>query len=224
MQQGEAPLLRKKSAGSFQIRFEPLEPREMMAVERGDRLSQYDALLESHRAIRRSRLGAHRGRFGPEHFQPVPGQQQPRDDRDAPRAHGHSAASGASANPAPTPAPTPTPAPVSDWFSANLHDAALQTPTRQEAATDGNLSRQDMLNIFAEVEKDGTVTTNEFNDLKTIIATPTLFSSDSYVDVLASDVVNGNAANATYQGSQLGNLTANSTGGASHVAGSTSGT
>lgn len=98
---------------------------------------------------------------------------------------------------------TPTP----DWYATNLHDLALQSLVRADAL-DNVLSRQDMLSIFSLVEKDGTVTANEFTDLKQVVSRTSLFTSDNYVDVLASDVVNGSLANAHYQGSTLGNLAA----------------
>src|SRR3990172_2095223 len=48
-------------------------------------------------------------------------------------------------------------------------------------------------------------------DLKSIVNTTTLFGTFDYVWKLSSYVVNGNAANANYQGQTLGNLSAGST-------------
>ncbi len=53
---------------------------------------------------------------------------------------------------------------------------------------------------------NGPVTAGEFADLKTLVSKATTLNIPNYVDVLASDVVNGNQANANYQGKPLGNL------------------
>lgn len=71
---------------------------------------------------------------------------------------------------------------------------------------DGSISRQDMLQILTSVAGNGALKTGEFADLKTLVSEATTLNIPSYVDVLASDVVNGNLANATYQGAALGNL------------------
>ena len=44
------------------------------------------------------------------------------------------------------------------------------------------------------------MTATDFTDLKTIITDAAQYNMPSYVQVLASDVVNGNTANAHYQG------------------------
>ncbi len=46
----------------------------------------------------------------------------------------------------------------------------------------------------------------DFSDLKKIISQAAKYNMPGYVQVLASDVVNGNAANTTYLGQSLGNL------------------
>src|SRR5262249_48029716 len=56
------------------------------------------------------------------------------------------------------------------------------------------------------------VDSTELADLRAIVANTSLFGSLGYVDQLASDVVNGSAANAHYLGQSLGNLAANSNG------------
>src|SRR5207249_3083724 len=76
--------------------------------------------------------------------------------------------------------------------------------------SDRALNRSEMLAVFQQVEKDGTVSSNEFTDLKAVASNTSLFGSFSYVTDLTRDVVLGNAANAHYQGTTLGNLTAGS--------------
>lgn len=95
-----------------------------------------------------------------------------------------------------------------DWFDANIHDAALRQLLRTEYS-DSAIDRSEMLGIFDSVESDGTVSATEFNDLQTAANSTWLFSSEYVVDV-TRNVVLGNAANATYQGTTLGNLAAGS--------------
>ncbi len=95
-----------------------------------------------------------------------------------------------------------------DWFDLNIHDAALRELLRNEYA-DSAIDRHEMLGIFDEVESDGTVNSTEFNDLKTAANSTWLFSS-AYVTDVTRNVVLGNAANATFQGTTLGNLSAGS--------------
>jgi hypothetical protein len=87
---------------------------------------------------------------------------------------------------------------------------ALKTPALaslvQTLDADGSISRQDMIQVFTTVASAGPVTTNEFADLKTILANALSLNMPGYVQVLAGDIVNGNAANAHYQGATLGNL------------------
>jgi hypothetical protein len=106
------------------------------------------------------------------------------------------------------PASTSVAPPKPDWFDLNISDLALRSLARQDVNRDHVLNRADMLAIFGEVEQDGKVTSNEFSDLKHIVGNTSYFVGIDYVDVLASDVVNGNAANAHYLGSTLGNLAA----------------
>jgi hypothetical protein len=102
---------------------------------------------------------------------------------------------------------------VSDvsWCNQNLHDAALRSLVSADVQ-DHILTRQEMLNIFSLVEKDATVSTNEFSDLRQIVGKTSFFAGEDYVKVLSIDVVVGNYANAHYQGSTLGNLFSGSSG------------
>jgi hypothetical protein len=95
-----------------------------------------------------------------------------------------------------------------NWFDSNVQDTGIRTLGRSEYQ-DGVLSRNDMIALFREVETGG-VTATEMADLKKIVGTNALFGSGNYVQVLSNDVVNGNTANAHYQGAALGNLTVGS--------------
>jgi subtilase family serine protease len=101
-----------------------------------------------------------------------------------------------------------------DWFSTNLQDAQLITLTRS-LATDGNLSRNDMIALFGDAEDSAVIDINELTDLRTIVSNATLFTMQDYVRVLSDYVVNGNAANQWWTGggttrTSLGNLYAGS--------------
>jgi hypothetical protein len=75
---------------------------------------------------------------------------------------------------------------------------------------DGSISRGDMLSIFNSAGADGKVDTSEFNDLKIIVSSASTLHMADYVQVLASDVVNGNVANSLINKVNVGNLAANS--------------
>jgi hypothetical protein len=92
----------------------------------------------------------------------------------------------------------------------NLQNTALAGLV-QSLDADGSINRQDMIQILRSVGADGTVDTTEFSDLKKVLTQAATLKMPDYVLALAGDVVNGNAANAAFQGKSLGNLTAGST-------------
>ncbi len=94
-----------------------------------------------------------------------------------------------------------TPAPISNGTLSSL----VQT-----LYADGSVGRQDMLQVFAAAGVDGVVDATELGELRTIVSSATTLGMPNAVQVLAGDVVNGNVANARYQGTALGNLTAGS--------------
>lgn len=89
--------------------------------------------------------------------------------------------------------------------SMGLSDAGLASLTATLFA-DGSLNRTDMIQILLNAGDGGIVDATEFLDLQTILTNAAAYNMPSYVKVLANDVVNGNAANARYQGVTLGNL------------------
>jgi hypothetical protein len=94
--------------------------------------------------------------------------------------------------------------------SLGLKDAALASLV-QSLDADGSISRNDMIQILDKVVGEGsTVSSTDFGDLKTILSDAATLNMPAYVQVLAGDVINGNTANATYQGQTLGNLAAGS--------------
>ncbi|MBL8793728.1 MAG: hypothetical protein JNM56_07480, partial [Planctomycetia bacterium] len=95
------------------------------------------------------------------------------------------------------------------WFTDKFDDPAITALARSLAA-DRTFSRADMLAVFQTV-KTGGVSATELADLKTLVANATYLGMPGYVQNLASKVVNGDPANARFQGAALGNLRAGST-------------
>jgi hypothetical protein len=93
-----------------------------------------------------------------------------------------------------------------------LQDATLAALVQSDDA-DGSLNRADMIQILgtAAGENGGVLSAADFSDLKTILSDAATLDMPQYVQVLAGDVVNGNPANAHYQGQTLGNLAVGST-------------
>jgi hypothetical protein len=113
-------------------------------------------------------------------------------------------------DPDPDPDPAPDPDPPSDWFTANIQDAALRA-LGSSLYVDSVINRGDMLALFQNVQDGGSVDATEFADLQRIVSNTTLFGTFEYVWKLTSYIVGGNTANAQYQGQTLGNLAAGST-------------
>ena len=83
----------------------------------------------------------------------------------------------------------------------------------QSLDADGSISRSDVIQILrtAETLSGGVIGLGAMADLKTLMADAPALNMPGYVQVLAGDVINGNTANAHYQGQSLGNLSAVST-------------
>ncbi len=107
--------------------------------------------------------------------------------------------------------PASAPATVAKPNYLGLANAGLANLTYKLDA-DGSINRADMIQILdcVETEPDGVVDAADFSDLKTILKDSSTLNIVNYVSVLANDVVNGNPANAHYQGQTLGNLAAGS--------------
>jgi hypothetical protein len=98
-----------------------------------------------------------------------------------------------------------------DWFNKNVSDSSLRSLSRT-AAVDKVFSRADMLDLFADVTPAAVVGDGALTSLQAIVGRTKFFAGLEYVRSLSEYVVNGCVANAHYQGSTLGDLTANSTG------------
>jgi hypothetical protein len=107
------------------------------------------------------------------------------------------------------PAPPSPSSPSTNWFDTHVIDTALRT-LGHSLYTDGLIDRNDMISLLRNADDGGVIDATELTDLRTITSNTTLFGSFDYVWKLSSDVVNANTANAKYQGTALGNLTAGS--------------
>ena len=96
-----------------------------------------------------------------------------------------------------------------DFFDRYLKDPTVRSQVRLQYA-DGSLNRADMLQLYTTIEADKTVSSNEFSDLKNLVSPKLVMPNDTRF--FATKVANGDAANAHYQGTTLGNLKAGSTG------------
>jgi hypothetical protein len=101
------------------------------------------------------------------------------------------------------------PPPSTDWFSSNIQDAALRSLGNSIFA-DSIVDRNDMIALLQSAGDNGSVDAVEFADLQKIVNTTSLFAGLSHVERLAEYVVLGSAANAKFNGQNLGNLAAGS--------------
>jgi hypothetical protein len=103
-----------------------------------------------------------------------------------------------------------------DWFGPNLQDPGIQSVARSRFTADGSLSRADLIQVLREAEVEdgpgGTMTPAQIHDFQTLVGNASLLGMSDSVRVLANKVVNGDPANAHYQGAPLGNLSPSSTG------------
>ena len=83
-----------------------------------------------------------------------------------------------------------------DWFDFNLKDANVANLARS-AAADRDLSRNDMLAIFRDIQDGGMIDSIEFADMKTLVnnATGALFSMQDHVRYLSNKVIAETAVN-----------------------------
>ena len=100
---------------------------------------------------------------------------------------------------------------VSGTATVNVMLVALEDPELRalvgNLAAGGTLNRDDMIEILRAAGNDhGSVDQDELDDLNTILSHPAFYGIPNYVEVLAQDVVDGNVANARFQGQLLGNL------------------
>ncbi len=97
-----------------------------------------------------------------------------------------------------------------NWFDIMLKDPDLRSMAQHLQTVDNTLDRTDMLSIFDSAGQNG-VSQTELWDLRQIAnAGEFQLGMPDYVQNLARKVVHSNAANAHFQGNELGDLTAGS--------------
>jgi hypothetical protein len=92
---------------------------------------------------------------------------------------------------------------VTDWFSQHLTDPAVAALARQQFNADNSISRSDMLALFAQAERGGTISGAELQSLRAVVSNSTLLHIPGYVHVLAYKTVYGDPADAVYQAHSL---------------------
>ncbi len=92
-----------------------------------------------------------------------------------------------------------------DWYARNLLDAGVEDLTRSFAA-DGQLNRDDMINILRNTKDGSTIDSTEVTDLRTVLD-GLGYMMPEHVRVLSNKVINSDPANTR---SGIGNLFAGS--------------
>ena len=99
---------------------------------------------------------------------------------------------------------------LADWFDLNIQDLGLRS-TARVAASDNVINRNEMIGILRDAKDGNVIDSTELTNLRNLLTSNTRpFSIPHYVQNLTNKVVNSDDANQTYQGSYLGNLSANS--------------
>jgi len=97
-----------------------------------------------------------------------------------------------------------------DWFSTYIPNAAIANLARADWYGHGSVNYNDMLAIYAQVEKSGPVSSSEFASLQFLGTYGSLLNTPSSVLYLENQVVGHNPADLSYQGYGLGYLGTNS--------------
>jgi hypothetical protein len=93
-----------------------------------------------------------------------------------------------------------------------LADPTIKAMTLNLVVEDSQMNRTAMVRILRQAAVDGSVSGAEFASLQKLISSASSLNTPDSVRVLASKVVNGNQANAHFQGQFLGNLHVGSSG------------
>ncbi len=94
----------------------------------------------------------------------------------------------------------------SDWFNSNLPDAGLATLADSDFTRDNSITRNDFIGLLEAVASRGDVTSSELTSLQALLNNSALLNMPDFVQNLGTKVVDGNPANANYQGEPLGDL------------------
>jgi hypothetical protein len=96
---------------------------------------------------------------------------------------------------------------AADWFSTYIADPAIANLARAAWNNHGAVNYNDMLSVYAQVEKSGRVTANEFASLQFLAKWGgSYLNTPAPVSYLESQVVGNNPSNRYFEGYSLGNL------------------
>jgi hypothetical protein len=90
-------------------------------------------------------------------------------------------------------------------FAIMVPDSGVSALAQSDFARDGQLTPADVIELFNEVEANGTVTSAEYTSLQELVDSAAVKMPD-YVRNLAGKVVNGSLANNTFEGQSLGDI------------------
>jgi hypothetical protein len=100
---------------------------------------------------------------------------------------------------------------AADWFSTYLPNAAVAGLVRNDWYGHGSVTRNDMLSVYAQVERDGVVDSGELASLKFLSTYGNLLNMSDPVRYLSGEVVSTtDAADLHYQGMNIGYIGVNS--------------
>jgi hypothetical protein len=98
-----------------------------------------------------------------------------------------------------------------DWFSTYIANVNIANLLRNDWNDHGSVTRNDMLAVFSQVERDGRVDASELDSLNFLASYGYLLNMTDAVQSLTGEVVSiSDPANLYYQGGNLGYLTVNS--------------
>jgi hypothetical protein len=87
-----------------------------------------------------------------------------------------------------------------DWFSTHLPDAAIANMARADWNNHGSVNFADMVAIYSQIERSGSLTANEMSSLQALFSLGDTLGTPKYVQFLEGKVVNGDRANAALGG------------------------
>ncbi len=86
-----------------------------------------------------------------------------------------------------------------DWFSAHLPSPSVAALARADYAHHDSINYNDMLQIYAQIEKSATVTSAEFASLSSLATNASLLKTPASVAYFETQVIGENPANSAFQ-------------------------
>jgi hypothetical protein len=92
---------------------------------------------------------------------------------------------------------------VNDWFSQNLNDPGVAAVARKQFALHDALAYRDMLALFRQADSGSTISADQLQSLRAVVANASRFDIPEAVEALASKTVNNDPADLHYRGHRL---------------------